>query len=56
LGIKEVAHPVLVKCFSSDERDRLIREDFFAGKSVSLELVAVVALGLVGVIAVLSTI
>ena len=56
-GIAEAAHPVLVKCFSVDEQDRLIREDVFAGRTVSLELIAVVAIGLViGIIAVLSTI
>jgi hypothetical protein len=48
---------VLAKSFTLDEQERLIREDLVAGRNVSLELVAVVALGpLVGSIAVLFTI
>jgi hypothetical protein len=55
-GLTEAAHPVLAKSFTPDELRRLIREDLVAGRNVSLELVAVVALGLlIGVIAVLST-
>jgi hypothetical protein len=55
-GINEAAHSVLFKAFSADERQRLIEDDLFAGRSVSLELVAVVALGLlIGAIVVLTT-
>ncbi len=55
-GVTETAHPVLAKSFTPDEQERLIREDLVAGRNVSLELVAVVALGLlIGTIAVLST-
>jgi hypothetical protein len=56
-GINEAVHPVFVKSFTAVERSRLIQEDLFAGRSVSLELVALVALGLlVGMVAVLCTI
>lgn len=56
-GVTEAAHPVLAKSFTLDEQERLIREDLVAGRNVSLELVAVVALGLfIGSIAVLFTI
>lgn len=55
-GIDEAAHPVLVRAFPADEQQRLIEEDLFAGRSVSLELVLVVALGLfIGAVAVLTT-
>jgi hypothetical protein len=56
-GIDEAAHPVLMKSFTADERQRLIEEDLFAGRSVSLELAVVVAVGLlIGALAVLSTV
>jgi hypothetical protein len=56
-GVNEAAHPVLVKSITADERERLIQEDVFAGRSVALELVAVVALWLfIGAFAVLFTI
>jgi hypothetical protein len=42
----EAAYPVLVKCFSAAERERLIAEDMMAGRSVSLELTVVLLLGL----------
>jgi hypothetical protein len=55
-GIKEPGHPVLFKAFSAGERQRLIEDDLFAGRSVSLLLVVVVGLGLlIGAIAVLTT-
>ena len=56
-GLDEAAHPVLVKNFSQDEVQRMIEDDLFAGRTVSIELAAVVAIGLfLGVLAVLSTI
>ncbi len=55
-GIDESTHPVLMRTFSADERQRLIEDDLAAGRTVSLELVLVVALGLfIGAIAVLAT-
>jgi hypothetical protein len=55
-GINETAHPVLFKAFAPDECQRLIEEDLFAGRTVSIELAAVAAFGLlIGAIAVLFT-
>jgi hypothetical protein len=56
-GIEETTHPMLMKCFTPAERDQMIREDLHAGWTISLELMAVVALGLlIGIVAVVSTI
>jgi hypothetical protein len=56
-GIDETAHPVLARSFTAAEQQRLIEEDLLAALSVSLELVVVVALGLlIGALAVLFTI
>jgi hypothetical protein len=56
-GIDESAHPVLSRFFTPVEQQRLIEDDLSAGNSVSLELIAIVALGLlIGAIAVLTTI
>jgi hypothetical protein len=55
-GIDERAHPVLARCFTAEEQQRMIEDDLYAGRSVSLELVAVVAVGLfIGALAVLLT-
>lgn len=56
-GIKEAAYPSLGKFFTPFQQQQLIADDLQAGRSVSLELIAIVALGLlIGAIAVLTTI
>lgn len=56
-GIDEATHPALVKCCTPAEREQMIRDDLYAGWSISLELMAVVALGLtIGIVAVVCTI
>jgi hypothetical protein len=53
----EATYPALMKFFTPEQCDELIRDDLRAGWSVSLVLISVLALGLlIGIVTVVATI
>lgn len=47
----EKSHPIWASRFGLDQREEMVEQDLFAGRSVSIVLVAVVTLGFSAIVA-----